>query len=387
MIRSRRGRIRTVWLVGAVGLSALLALGVIVSVRLFSPQEPSPQTEDEWKQLLSAAWKLSVQGRDKEAISAGERLVQSATRLFGEDDARVAQALWGLAEMHVQIDSRRARAEAGELMKLYTANSSEEAVRKFREESQKREKDPESTIRRLHQGELRGQELLKRELARRERRLGAQDVALVPFITALAQFYTARGADALAKALYERAVAICETSRGPRDRTTADALTQLANSHLQQDEVAIPLFARAIDIYLSLPGAEPEEAGILFDIWVIYHNNHRYSEAEDYGRLAVAVLERAPQALPKHLVNALGNLSSTYAAHGRYEQAEELYRRSLALQEQLDGGKPSHSLFFTLVGLRRVLRELGKYEEANQMDARAEQMRQQLYASRAADPH
>ena len=144
------------------------------------------------------------------------------------------------------------------------------------------------------------------------------------------------------------------------------------------------VIARAVEVYLRMPGAEWQAAQPLSLIWVTYHNRHRYDEAEGYAKLALALLERSSQVSPWQLIGTLENLALTYQAHGRYEQAEELYRRSLGLQEKLEGGAASYRLESTLRNLRTVLRELGKYEESGQMQARADQMLQQLKASRAA---
>ena len=96
--------------------------------------------------------------------------------------------------------------------------------------------------------------------------------------------------------------------------------------------------------------------------------------AEGY-RLACPSI-RAKVLGPDHadVATGLNNLANLYSAQGRYAQAEPLYQRSLAIDEQALG--PEHpGVATSLENYAALLRETGRGEEAEEMEARAKAIR------------
>ena len=95
----------------------------------------------------------------------------------------------------------------------------------------------------------------------------------------------------------------------------------------------------------------------------------RYGDAE---RLLVGALRRAEQgaAAAPELAAALGQLADLYRAQARYEEAEPLYRRAIALEEGRQGGEHA-GMARALNNLALVYRAQGFYEQAEPLCRRA----------------
>ena len=72
----------------------------------------------------------------------------------------------------------------------------------------------------------------------------------------------------------------------------------------------------------------------------LYQATGRYEEAEPLYRRAVAILEQALGPEHRDVAYYLDRLAGLYQATGRYEEAEPLYRRALVIWEQALG--PEH---------------------------------------------
>ncbi|MCP4307664.1 MAG: tetratricopeptide repeat protein, partial [bacterium] len=66
----------------------------------------------------------------------------------------------------------------------------------------------------------------------------------------------------------------------------------------------------------------------------------RYDEAEPLYRRALAILEKVLGAEHPAVATSLNNLAELYRDQGRYDEAEPLYRRALAILEK--GLGPEH---------------------------------------------
>ena len=71
---------------------------------------------------------------------------------------------------------------------------------------------------------------------------------------------------------------------------------------------------------------------------------------------------------------SLNNLAGLYQEQGKYAEAEPLYRRSLAILEKALG--PEHpDVAESLVNYAELLRETGREDKAEEMEARAKAIR------------
>ena len=95
----------------------------------------------------------------------------------------------------------------------------------------------------------------------------------------------------------------------------------------------------------------------------------RYGDAE---RLLVGALKRAERSAPEStdLAVALGKLADLYRAQARYEEAEPLYRRAIAIEEMRHGSQHSR-MARVLNNLALVYRAQGLYTQAEPLCQRA----------------
>jgi len=77
------------------------------------------------------------------------------------------------------------------------------------------------------------------------------------------------------------------------------------------------------------------------------------------------------------MATSRNNLAALYRAQGKYAEAEPLYQRSLAIREKALG--PDHpDVAKGLESYAVLLRETGRSEEAQEMEARAQAIRAKL---------
>ena len=107
----------------------------------------------------------------------------------------------------------------------------------------------------------------------------------------------------------------------------------------------------------------PEAAQLLNQAGVYLYEHGRYSEAEPLYRQAVAIRERILGPLHPHSANSLNNLAQLYRAQGRYMEAEPLMQRDLAICEQALGLLHPDTAT-SLNNLAGLYRAQGKYAEA-----------------------
>jgi tetratricopeptide (TPR) repeat protein len=108
----------------------------------------------------------------------------------------------------------------------------------------------------------------------------------------------------------------------------------------------------------------------LNNLGLVYKEQGKYADAEELYRRALAIYERTIGAAHPNAANALHNLANVYVAQGKYADAEGLYKRVLAIDEKTLG--PSHLyVAATLHTLAGVYDEQGKYAEAEGLYKRA----------------
>ena len=108
--------------------------------------------------------------------------------------------------------------------------------------------------------------------------------------------------------------------------------------------------------------AQPARWETLTDEGVRAHEQGRYVEA---GRLLSAALKEAEnfKQNDSRVVDSLNNLAELYYTHGKYDQAEPLYKRALSIAEQvLSADDPK--LARSLNNLGTLYQTQGKYVEA-----------------------
>jgi len=178
--------------------------------------------------------------------------------------------------------------------------------------------------------------LLRRALEINQKVLGASHPEVARNLVTLSDIISAKGGHAEAESNLRRALAIWEAALGPEHSSVGLCLARLAQECL--------------------------ELG-------------RFDEAEAYQRRALTISEGALGPAHTHTGFFVQGLASLYYAQGRHDEAERLYRRALAILEPIL--PPDHpGLVATQTDYAHLLRDLGRSQEASELEARIAQATQ-----------
>jgi tetratricopeptide (TPR) repeat protein len=199
-------------------------------------------------------------------------------------------------------------------------------------------------------------------------------------INGLASYrHRALAAYALARPLYERALAINEKVLGPEHPQTALSLNNLA--HLLQDQGdldgARALHERALAIREKTLGPDhPDTAESLNNLALLLQDQGDLEAARPLFERALAIYQKALG--PEHPTTAAGlnNLAFLMVAQGDLKAARPLYERALAIDEKVLG--PEHpDTASDLSSLALLLQQAGEPASARPLLERALAIREQ----------
>jgi CHAT domain-containing protein/tetratricopeptide (TPR) repeat protein len=221
----------------------------------------------------------------------------------------------------------------------------------------------------------------KGELAAKEKRLGAETVAVAETLTRLATFHVNAGAYDEARRCYERALAIAEKVCGPEGEFTGAAVSNLGSLefHAGRYEVARQLFERALAISEKTVGPDhPDTANSLDNLSTALATMGRRAESRPLCERALAIREKALGSDDPETARSLANLAVHLRAAGSYDKARQLYDRSLAIRERRLG--PDHpDTASTLENMGSLAGAQGRYEEARVFYERALAIREKVF--------
>ena len=189
---------------------------------------------------------------------------------------------------------------------------------------------------------------------------------------------TQPGMIAQGAALMQLGHEILERVLGPEHPDLVESLVFMAEVYSLQEKYteAEALFKRALDIQKRVLAIEEEASGpedqkewkvlsSLEDLAGLYVGQQKYAEAEPLYKRALAMAEK--RFGPEHFLAAMSmtRLATLYAAQGKHTEAEALYLRALAIDEiAIRTNSVGPNLAGDLVGLAELYRDQGKYAEA-----------------------
>ena len=197
----------------------------------------------------------------------------------------------------------------------------------------------------------------------------------------LSNVYHAQGKYTEAEELLKRVLAIFEQTRG-NEINIAATLGNLARlyddqGHYSEEEAALK---RALSIYQRIRGENSAEVGhVLLQLGISSKNQARYGVAEEYLHHALATYEQAAPS-DSGLALTINALAAVLDLQGRRDEAEALYKRTLAVQEQALG--PDHPYVAdTLENLAIVYKDQARYQEAENLYKRALAINQKVHSA------
>jgi tetratricopeptide (TPR) repeat protein len=120
-----------------------------------------------------------------------------------------------------------------------------------------------------------------------------------------------------------------------------------------------------------------EAASLLFDIGQYMYDRGRYNEAEPLYVRALAIREQELGSEHLYTALSLNNLALLYNEQGKYELAEPLYQRALSIREQQLGPQHPHTALI-LNNLALLYRAQGKFKQAEPLFLRALAIRERV---------
>jgi tetratricopeptide (TPR) repeat protein len=137
-----------------------------------------------------------------------------------------------------------------------------------------------------------------------------------------------------------------------------------------------------------LDSGSPGFAASLNNLGVLLARKQRFSEARQALEKAALIIEQCGEGEQRRLAHVLGNLGSLYYAQAHYSpsfyaKAEDVYRRKLAIEEQMLGQSDVH-VAATLEMLGEILYRERAYNEAGRTYGRGLAIQQAAFGP--ADP-
>ena len=213
------------------------------------------------------------------------------------------------------------------------------------------------------------EDLLEEALEIRRVRYGDESLEVAESYDTLSTFHFMTGRYDAAEEEERRAVALREAALPPDDPALALARDGLGTILVRQGRYseAEPLLAEALDVYRQADPPEAENlSGALNTLAELARTRGDLGLAEERLNEGLSYVAAAP-ALEPPLLN---NLAGLFKDQGRYAEAEDLLRRSLALREAADPPQ-IEQMATALLNLAELARLQGKTSDAAPLYARA----------------
>ena len=204
------------------------------------------------------------------------------------------------------------------------------------------------------------------------------DLRLTTNMVYLAGIYQTENKSDLAEQTFKAAVAACEQAVGTSHPSLVMPLDTLANFYYFAEhryDLATPVCLRILQIVANAPSrddAEVEKRARA--VATVYRVQSQFAQAEPYYRQSLELAEKSPDRLP----TALLVVSGFYHDWGKYDQAEALCQRALAIQEKVAASDTNSDaqmkLAITLYGLGENYRGWGKLDQAESCYDRSVQL-------------
>ena len=129
---------------------------------------------------------------------------------------------------------------------------------------------------------------------------------------------------------------------------------------------AIRLTLIALEEADELGEADPRYATTVNNLGVFYYSKGRYDKAESMHQRALALREKVLGPEHPEVAQSLSNLAELYRVLARYDRAKSLYERSLIIREKALGTRHI-DLSISITGLAMLHHAQGHYDEAEKL--------------------
>jgi tetratricopeptide (TPR) repeat protein len=206
-------------------------------------------------------------------------------------------------------------------------------------------------------------------------KFGPADPHLTTNLVYLAGIYQMENKSDLAEQTFKEAIASREKAVGTNDPSLVIPLDTLANFYYFAEhryDLATPLCLRILQIVENAsPRDDAEVEKRARAVATVYRIQGQYAQAEPFYQQALDLAGKNDDNLPGCLLV----VSGFYHDWGKYDQAESLCQRALAIQEKAaesnTNTEPQMNLAITLYGLAENYRSWGKLDQAEPLYGRS----------------
>jgi CHAT domain-containing protein/tetratricopeptide (TPR) repeat protein len=216
-----------------------------------------------------------------------------------------------------------------------------------------------------------------------QRNLKSDDPTLAQPLSNLGAAYVLLGRYRDARPLFDRALKLREKAPGTNNNDLVLALNDLANLDRKQAsyDAAETLLKRALD--KSAPDS-PARATSLGNLGRVYEDQGRYQDAEDLYRRALAINQKGSASGQPALAMSINDVAHILEPQGHYVEAETLYLQAIGILEQTLG--PRHpNLATALNNLAVVYLREGRLDDAERLFQRALDIRQAVLGADSSE--
>lgn len=210
---------------------------------------------------------------------------------------------------------------------------------------------------------------------------GKEDERLGASLTGLGLAYIGQRKFTEAEPILQRAIAVKEKVLGPDHPDVARALIDLGTLYRMRGEhgkAEVPTRRGVAILEKALGPEHPEVAGNLTNLGGRLRDQGKFAEAEPMLQRALAIRTKIlPPDHPDIVRSTLG-LANLYADQKKYAEADPLFQKCIAILERLKlYGTGYPNLPDTLRAYAGVLKQSGRADEAQKLEARANTLRPQ----------
>ena len=129
---------------------------------------------------------------------------------------------------------------------------------------------------------------------------------------------------------------LMQIEKAYKERDSAEVLKLLdkVEKELKLQE-AISFYQQVLNIIQKQGEPRQLTSDILSNLAGLYRDQGRYEQAEALYQRALAIREQVLGSEHPQVATSLNNLAGLYQSQGKYEQAEALYQRALVIREQV----------------------------------------------------
>ena len=316
---------------------------------------------------------LEAQARYAEAESIRSKIIETTVRELGVDNPDSAPAvnnyasvLWHLRRFN-EAEPLYRRALALTEKKFGTTHPNVTAI-----------VNNLASVYSLSGDYRQAESLYRRALETREKSLRPDHPDVAESLNNLGELYVREGRYAEAESALQRALDIW-SKKNAETPNAAIALRNLGVAYRNQGNLARAreAYELALSVREKVFGPEhPDVARSLHDLGLIYYRQKDAVEAAKYFQRATAIYEKT---MPDRveLALALHNLAEAEFAAGKPNDAEDAYKREIALREKIHG-EEHPNLALALESYAAFLRQTGKDAAAAEVQTRAGNIRAKL---------